>query len=62
MNILAIGAHPDDIEMQCAGTLALYAKAAHKVFMAVATYAEGFREVKTYPRAGSFALLPGFGR
>jgi len=37
MNILAIGAHPDDIEMQCAGTLALYARAGHKVFMAVAT-------------------------
>jgi len=37
MNILAIGAHPDDIEMQCAGTLALYAEAGHKVFMAVAT-------------------------
>jgi LmbE family N-acetylglucosaminyl deacetylase len=37
MNILAIGAHPDDIEMQCAGTLALYAQAGHKVFMAVAT-------------------------
>ena len=37
MNILAIGAHPDDIEMQCAGTLALYAQQGHKVFMAVAT-------------------------
>jgi len=37
MNILAIGAHPDDIEMQCSGTLALYAAAGHKVFMAVAT-------------------------
>jgi LmbE family N-acetylglucosaminyl deacetylase len=37
MNILAIGAHPDDIEMQCAGTLALYAAQGHKVFMAVAT-------------------------
>ena len=37
MNVLAIGAHPDDIELQCAGTLALYAKAGHKVFMAVAT-------------------------
>jgi hypothetical protein len=24
-------------------------------------FAEGFREVKTYPRTGSFALLPGFG-
>ncbi len=37
MNILAIGAHPDDIEMQCAGTLALYAQQGHKVFMAIAT-------------------------
>jgi LmbE family N-acetylglucosaminyl deacetylase len=37
MNILAIGAHPDDIEMQCAGTLALFARAGHKVFMAIAT-------------------------
>jgi LmbE family N-acetylglucosaminyl deacetylase len=129
MNVLAIGAHPDDIELQCAGTLALYAKSGHRVFMAVATngnvgspthsreaiaairrkeqeascaligatliwmdfddewlfndrptrarfidaireadpaaagvaFAEGFREVKTYPRTGSFALLPGFG-
>jgi LmbE family N-acetylglucosaminyl deacetylase len=37
MNILAIGAHPDDIELQCAGTLALYARAGHTVFIAVAT-------------------------
>lgn len=37
MNVLAIGAHPDDIELQCAGTLALYAKSGHRVFMAVAT-------------------------
>ena len=26
MNILAIGAHPDDIETSCGGTLAKYAK------------------------------------
>lgn len=37
MNILAIGAHPDDIEIQCAGTLALYAQAGHQVWMAIAT-------------------------
>jgi LmbE family N-acetylglucosaminyl deacetylase len=37
MNILAIGAHPDDIEIQCAGTLARYAAAGHSVFMAIAT-------------------------
>jgi LmbE family N-acetylglucosaminyl deacetylase len=37
MNILAIGAHPDDIEIFCGGTLARYAEAGHTVFMAVAT-------------------------
>lgn len=37
MNVLAIGAHPDDLEFLCAGTLALYARGGHKVTMAVAT-------------------------
>ncbi len=37
MNILAIGAHPDDIETECGGTLAKYAKLGHKVFTATAT-------------------------
>ena len=37
MNILAIGAHPDDIETSCGGTLAKYAKMGHKVFTATAT-------------------------
>ncbi len=37
MNILAIGAHPDDIEESCGGTLAKYAKLGHKVFTATAT-------------------------
>ncbi len=37
MNILAIGAHPDDIEIGCGGTLAKYAKQGHKVFTATAT-------------------------
>ena len=37
MNILAIGAHPDDVEWQAGGTLAKYAKAGHKVFTATAT-------------------------
>lgn len=34
MNILAIGAHPDDLEILCAGTLARYAQQGHAVFMA----------------------------
>jgi LmbE family N-acetylglucosaminyl deacetylase len=37
MNILAIAAHPDDIEILCAGTLARYAAAGHAVTMAVFT-------------------------
>lgn len=31
--ILAVGAHPDDIEISCAGTLARYSKMGCKVFM-----------------------------
>lgn len=37
MNILAIGAHPDDVETYCGGTLAKYVKFGHKVFTATAT-------------------------
>jgi len=33
MRILAIGAHPDDIEFLCAGTLAIYSRKSHKIFM-----------------------------
>ncbi len=36
-NILAVGAHPDDLELNCAGTLARYAAAGDRVFMAVFT-------------------------
>lgn len=37
MNVLAIGAHPDDIEYGCGGTLALYADKGHDVFLFVAS-------------------------
>lgn len=37
MNLLAIGAHPDDVEFGCGGTLARYAEKGHDVFMFVAT-------------------------
>ena len=36
MRVLAIGAHPDDLELQCAGTLAKYALGGNQVTMAVA--------------------------
>ncbi|MEI6876498.1 MAG: PIG-L deacetylase family protein [Spirochaetota bacterium] len=37
MNILAIGAHPDDVEFYCAGTLLKYARAGHRVFITLTT-------------------------
>jgi LmbE family N-acetylglucosaminyl deacetylase len=37
MNLLAIGAHPDDIEICAGGTLAKYSRQGHKVFMATST-------------------------
>jgi LmbE family N-acetylglucosaminyl deacetylase len=33
MRILAVGAHPDDLELLCAGTLARYASEGHQVIM-----------------------------
>ncbi len=40
MNILAIGAHPDDIEIGCAGTLIKYAQGGHNVFFLSMTKGE----------------------
>src|SRR3989442_10108462 len=37
MNILALGAHPDDIEIGCGGTLLKYTKAGHGVYLMVLT-------------------------
>ena len=37
MNVLFVGAHPDDIEGYCGGTATLYAEQGHKVFFCVAT-------------------------
>ncbi len=41
MNILAFGAHPDDLDAFVGGTLALYAQQGHKVYMAVVTDGRG---------------------
>ncbi len=40
MNILAIGAHPDDIEYGCGGTLVKYVKEKHNVYFLVLTMGE----------------------
>lgn len=37
MNVLAIGAHPDDIEFGCGGTLSRYALQGHEVHLLVLT-------------------------
>jgi len=37
MRILAVGAHPDDMEISCAGTLAKYASQGHTIGMAIMT-------------------------
>ncbi|HOJ51820.1 MAG TPA: PIG-L family deacetylase [Syntrophales bacterium] len=40
MKIVAIGAHPDDIEFGCGGTLARYVEKGHEVFLFVTTQGE----------------------
>ena len=37
MNILALFAHPDDVELACAGTLLKYKKQGHKIFIGLST-------------------------
>jgi LmbE family N-acetylglucosaminyl deacetylase len=37
MNVLAIGAHPDDVEINCGGTLLRYRDEGHQVFLALMT-------------------------
>ncbi len=37
MNILALGSHPDDIELFCFGTLYKYRELKHKIFIALTT-------------------------
>ncbi len=40
LRVLALGAHPDDIEAGCGGTLARYAQNGHRVFLMVLTAGE----------------------
>lgn len=53
MNVLAVGAHPDDLEIICGGTLAKYAFRGDKVFMASLTNGNmGHPKVKPEDMAG----------
>ena len=46
LRILAVHAHPDDVEFQCAGTLALLAQAGHQVTIVTMTAGDcGSREL-----------------
>jgi len=40
MNILAVGPHPDDIEIGCGGTLIKYAQRDHRIFLLLVTKGE----------------------
>lgn len=49
MNILALGAHPDDVEFLCAGTLFKYKAQGHNIFIALTT--SGNQGSNEYDRA-----------
>ncbi len=49
MNILAFGAHPDDIEYYVGGTLLKYRKQGHKIFIALTTSGNTGSNVMTDP-------------
>jgi LmbE family N-acetylglucosaminyl deacetylase len=59
MKILAIGAHPDDIEVGCSGTLAKYAQAGHDVYLLVMTegHMGGKRAVRKKEQVKSAKIL-----
>jgi LmbE family N-acetylglucosaminyl deacetylase len=59
LRILALGAHPDDIEAGCGGTLLKYARQGHEVFLAVMTGGEkgGYRAVRTREQQAAGKLL-----
>lgn len=59
MNILAIGAHPDDIEFGCAGTLIKYQQQGHKIFHMVLTdgTAKGEAEVRRAEQMESARIM-----
>jgi len=59
MNILAIGAHPDDLEFGCGGTLLKYARQGHQVYALVMTKGGvgGNPDVRTKEQEAAAQLL-----
>ena len=56
MNILAIGAHFDDVELGCGGALARHAKNGDNVYIYVATLSGFTNQYKETVRSGEIAL------
>ena len=54
MNVLFVGAHPDDIEAYAGGTAALYVEQGHKVWFCVST--NGNIGSSTLPKAEIAAI------
>lgn len=46
MRIMAVGAHPDDVELGCGATLALFKKLGHRVYILVLTHGEASGDPK----------------
>ena len=59
MNILAIGPHPDDIEIGCGGTLIKYARKGHNVFLLIITRGEmgGKGEIRYHEQMESARII-----
>ena len=59
INILAIGAHPDDIEFGCGGALIKYTQRGHRLFLLVLTGGElgGSSSVRTKEQNTSGNIL-----
>lgn len=59
MKILAVGAHPDDIEIGCAGNLLKYANSGHDLYLMVMTTGEkgGDTETRKAEQARSAEIL-----
>jgi len=59
VNILAIGAHPDDIEFGCGGALIKYTQSGHRLFLLVMTGGElgGSSSVRTQEQKASGNIL-----
>ena len=51
MKIFAIGAHPDDIEVGCAGTLMKYANYGHEIYLLVMTSGRNGRRCRPRKRS-----------